>query len=148
MNTASLTVKLLQRADAKAFDNVARDVFDSKVNMALTQEFLDDPRHHIAVALEGNLVVGMATAVHYVHPDKPAQLFVNEVAVSLSHQQRGLGSRLLNLVLARGQELGCTEAWVATEPENTAARALYEKAGGQQDPIPFVMYTFPLESKP
>lgn len=148
MSNTSVTVKLLQRADAEAFDNVASDVFDNEVNKAFTREFLDDPRHHIAVALEGSLMVGMASAVHYVHPDKPAQLFVNEVAVSLSHQQRGLGSKLLNLLLSRGRELGCTEAWVATEPENTAARALYEKAGGHEDPTPFVMYTFPLESKP
>jgi ribosomal protein S18 acetylase RimI-like enzyme len=148
VNTASVTVKLLQRADVEAFDNVASDVFDGEVNKALAREFLDDPRHHIAVALEGDLMVGMASAVHYVHPDKPAQLFVNEIAVSQSYQQKGIGSKLLNHLMSRGRELGCTEAWVATEPENTAARALYEKAGGQEDPIPFVMYTFPLGSKP
>jgi ribosomal protein S18 acetylase RimI-like enzyme len=145
MNTASVTIKLLQGpGGAAAFDNVAVDVFDNQVDKALTREFLDDPRHHIAVALEGHLMVGVASAVHYVHPDKPAQLFINEVAVSASHRQEGLGSKLLDVLLARGRELGCTEAWVATEPDNAAARALYEKAGGEQDPVPFVMYTFPL----
>ena len=88
----------------------------------------------------------MASAVHYVHPDKPAQLFVNEVGVAPTHHRRGIGRRLLVALLARGRELGCTEAWVATEPGNTAARALYSTTGGVEDPEPFVLYTFPLDS--
>jgi RimJ/RimL family protein N-acetyltransferase len=55
---------------------------------------------------------------------------------------------LLSLLLSHANELGCTQAWVATEPENTAARALYAKAGGQEDPEPVVTYTFPLQAKP
>ena len=79
-----------------------------------------------------------------VHPDKPAQLFINEVGVAEAYQGQGVGSRLISELLALGRRLGCTEAWVATEPDNKAARRLYEKAGGQQDSSPFVMYTFPL----
>lgn len=41
---------------------------------------LSDPRHVIAVALEGERgrerVVGMCTGFAYSHPDKPRQLFV------------------------------------------------------------------------
>jgi ribosomal protein S18 acetylase RimI-like enzyme len=148
MNITPIAVKLLQRTDGYVFENVADDVFDNKISKSLVREFLDDPRHHIAVALQDNLVVGMASAVHYVHPDKPAQLFVNEVSVSQSHREQGVGSKLLSLLLSRGRELGCTEAWVATEPENAAARALYAKAGGQEDPAPFVMYTFLIQQKP
>lgn len=145
MNVTPIAVKLLQRSDGDVFENVADDVFDNRVRKSLAREFLDDPRHYIAVALQDNLVVGMASAVHYVHPDKRAQLFVNEVSVSHSHQEQGIGSKLLSLLLSRGRELDCTEAWVATEPENTAARALYAKAGGVKGPTPFVMYTFPLQ---
>lgn len=45
-------------------------------------EFLRDPRHHIAVAIEDGVVVGIASGVHYLHPDKPPELFVNEVGVA------------------------------------------------------------------
>jgi len=145
VSTTSLAVKLLQPDEVELFENIASDVFDKEVNMPLVREFLADSRHHIAVALDDNLMVGIASAVHYVHPDKPAQLFINEIAVSAVYRQRGIGSQLLNLLLSRGRELGCTEAWVATAPENTAAQALYERVGGQQNPVPAVMYTFRLQ---
>ena len=42
-------------------------------------------------------------------------------------------------MLAR--KLGCSEASVATEEENTPARALYRKTGGEEAPESIVMYT-------
>jgi ribosomal protein S18 acetylase RimI-like enzyme len=148
VGTSPIVVKMLHRSDIDAFASVASDLFDNSIDAQLVCECLDDPRHHFAVALEGTLMVGMASAVHYIHPDKPAQLFVNEVAVAEPSQKQGVGSRLLSLLLSHGREIGCTEAWVATDPGNGAARALYKKAGGQEDPAPVVMYTFPLRVVP
>ena len=110
----------------------------------LAVEFLNDPRHHMAVALDGGVVVGMASAVHYVHPDKPAQLFINEVGVAPSHQRQGIASELIARLLAHGRALGCTEAWVAADEDNGPARALYAHVGGQEESTKAVIYTFPL----
>jgi ribosomal protein S18 acetylase RimI-like enzyme len=74
----------------------------------------------------------MASAIAYVHPDKPLQLFINEVGVSERCQRQGVGRRLVNALLKQGNILGCTEAWVATEPNNLAARALYNAAKGTE----------------
>ena len=138
-------VRLLGPTDVAVLERVADGVFDNPIDETLAREFIGDPRHHLVVAIsEDQVVVGMASAVHYVHPDKPAQLFINEVGVAEAYQGQGVGSRLMSELLALGRRLGCTEAWVATEPDNKAARRLYEKAGGQQDSSPFVMYTFPL----
>jgi aminoglycoside 6'-N-acetyltransferase I len=111
---------------------VAEDVFDNPVSPALAAEFLADPRHHLAVALDGETVVGMASALHYIHPDKPADLWINEVGVAPSHHRLGLGRRLVAALLARGRELGCHQAWVLTDEENAAARRLYAAAGGEE----------------
>jgi aminoglycoside 6'-N-acetyltransferase I len=100
----------------------------------------------IAVAIDNGIVVGMASAFSYVHPDKPLQLFVNEVGVSKTHQRLGLGKKLVRLILERGQELGCTEAWVATEEENAPARALYSSLGGKEDPSLAAVYTYALQA--
>jgi hypothetical protein len=54
--------------------NVAAEVFDNPIDADLTAEFLGDARHHLAVAIDDGLVVGFASAIHYVHPDKPPQL--------------------------------------------------------------------------
>ncbi len=144
----TIVVKLLGPADGSLFENVAPDTFDNPVAPRLVREFLDDPRHHIVAALDGDRIVGMATAVHYVHPDKAAQLFINEVGVAESYHRMGIGGRLMDALLRHGRALGCTEAWVATEPDNTAARALYARAGGVEDSTPFVMYNFRLDTPP
>lgn len=135
-----LEIRLLGRDDAPVLDRVAAGVFDHQVDPARTREFLDDARHHLAVAVEDGCVVGMASAVHYVHPDKAPQLFVNEVAVAPTHQSRGIATQLFALMLEHGKALGCTEAWVGTEETNTHARRLYSGADGMAEP--FVMYTF------
>lgn len=92
----SIDIRLLGPDDASLVTHVASGVFDSEPNPALTAEFLQDPRHHLAAAIDGDFLVGIASAVHYVHPDKPAQLWINEVAVAPSHHNQGI-ARLLEL---------------------------------------------------
>jgi len=126
----TVDVRLLGPGDAHVLDRVAADVFDEPVDPALGAEFLADPRHHIAVAIDDGVVVGFASGVDYVHPDKPRALWVNEVGVAPSHQGRGIGRRVVDALLAHARTLGCREAWVLTDRDNTAARALYRSAGG------------------
>jgi len=147
MTPSHITIKLLSANDIAVFDRVAEDVFDDPVRLDLAAEFLHDPRHHIVIALDGGLVVGTASAVHYVHPDKPAQLFINEVGVAPSHQRQGIASELIARLLAHGRAVGCTEAWVAADEDNGPARALYAHVGGQEEAMRAVIYTFPLSSQ-
>ena len=110
----TIEIRLLNPDDERVLRQVAPGVFDHDVDPALAAEFLHDPRHHLAVAIENGSVVGFASGVHYVHPDKPAELWINEVGVAPSHQRQGLAKRLLLRLFARGRELGCREAWVLT----------------------------------
>src|SRR2546421_12904817 len=106
----AVTVRVLGPHDAAVLDRVAPGVFDNDVDARWTAEFLADPRPHLAVALDGDTVVGMASGVHYVHPDKPPELWVNEIGVAPTHQGRQIGRRLLRALFARGREVGCAEA--------------------------------------
>ena len=144
----SLEIRMLGPDDERVLARVAAGVFDHEIDPALSAEFLRDPRHHLAVALEAGTVVGFASGVHYVHPDKPPELWVNEVGVAPSHQRRGLGKQLLLMLFGRARELGCREAWVLTSPANGAAIRLYESAGGSDMADPPVMFTFRLDGEP
>ncbi|MES2177095.1 MAG: GNAT family N-acetyltransferase [Gemmatimonadota bacterium] len=139
-----LEIRMLTRADGDILERIAPDVFDGPVKDRWTREFLNDSRHHLAVAIDEGVVVGMVSAVHYVHPDKAPQLWINELGVAPTHQRRGIGRQLLDIMLDHGRTLGCTEAWLGTEETNIAANALYKRAGG--DAEPFVLYSFPLGS--
>lgn len=140
-----VNIRILASSECSVLENVASDVFDSPPKPHLVSEFLQDPRHHLAVAItERQLVVGMASGVHYVHPDKEPQMFINEVGVSSAYQGQGIGKQLLAALLQRASELGCTEAWTATEPDNSRAQSLYARLGAVKDETPFVMFTFPV----
>jgi len=141
-------IRLLRSDDRGVLDRVAPGVFDGPVVAPWRDEFLRDARHHLVVALEGAVVVGFVSAVHYLHPDKPPELWIDEVGVAPSHQRRGIGRRMLDRMLAHGGELGCVQAWVLTSPANTAAQRLYSASGGRAAPELSVMYEFPLAGRP
>jgi ribosomal protein S18 acetylase RimI-like enzyme len=122
---------------------IADGVFDNPTDPKLTAEFLSDPRHSICAAVDGGTIVGFASGVRYVHPDKPSELWINEVAVAPTHQRRGLAKAILAELLAFARSEGCTEAWVLTDEVNKPARALYASAGGTES-LGVVMVTFPL----
>jgi len=127
-----IEVKVLQRGDDRVLMSVAAEVFDKPIDARLTKEFLEDPRHHIAVAIDGGLVVGFASGVHYIHPDKPAELWINEVAVAPTHRRSGLGKAVIRALLEVGRAHNCKVAWVLTDRSNVAAMALYSSVGGTE----------------
>jgi aminoglycoside 6'-N-acetyltransferase I len=140
----AIEIRLLGPTDASVLERVAPGVFDHAVRPDWSAEFIADARHHLVVARDDGVVVGMASGVHYVHPDKAPQLFINEVGVAATHRERGLGRRMLARLVERATELGCTEAWVLTDGENAAANRLYASAGAVVPAEPCVMYTIPI----
>jgi aminoglycoside 6'-N-acetyltransferase I len=135
-------IKIVRFGDRALLDNVAPGVFDNAVDRGLVTEFLGDERHHLAVAIDDGRVVGFTSGVHYVHPDKPAELWINEVGVTPSHQGRGIGKAVVRALLQEARRLGCREAWVLTDQANHAAKRLYASIGGQEAPPGQVMFTF------
>jgi ribosomal protein S18 acetylase RimI-like enzyme len=64
------------------------------------------------------------------------------VAVTPALQRQGIADRLLEAAFTLGRELGCTEAWLGTEPDNLPAKGLYERRSLPAESI--VMYVFKL----
>ena len=141
-------VRLVGRHEAGLLSHVAPAVFDDPIDPARAEEFLADPRHHLVVAIDKAAVVGFASAIHYLHPDKARpELWINEIGVAPAHRNRGLGRRLLDALLDVARRAGCAEAWVLTDPTNAAAIQLYSKTPGAEAPAPQLMFTFSLEDR-
>jgi aminoglycoside 6'-N-acetyltransferase I len=138
-------IRILNPDDTAILDKVASGVFDDAIDGRLVAEFLGDERHHLAVAIDDGQVIGFASGVHYVHPDKPAELWINEVGVAESHLRQGVGKAVVNALLQHAQRLGCREAWVLTDRDNQAAMRLYASTGGQETQG-HVMFTFVLDA--
>jgi GNAT superfamily N-acetyltransferase len=143
----AVDIRLLGPQDVGILANTAPDVFDHPIDAIRAAEFLADPRHHMAVAVEDGRLVGFVSAVHYVHPDKPRpELWINEISVAATHRGCGIGTRLLHAVFDAAGQLGCAEAWVLTDRANLAAMRLYAAAGSAEAPTDHVMFTFKLDA--
>lgn len=140
----TIEIRTLTPDDAALVLGAEAGVFDHAPQSALTEEFLRDPRHHLVAAVCEGRVVGFVSAVHYVHPDKAAELWINEVGVAEAYQNRGVGRRMMEAMLSLGRELGCVNAWVLTDRANAAAMRLYAAAGGVEAKAETVMWEFPL----
>lgn len=143
-----IEIKLLGPDDLALLERTGPGVFDDPVDRRSAAEFLADPRHHLAVALVDGVIAGFASGVHYVHPDAPRpELWINEVDVAEAHRRQGIGRAVVGALLAHGRALGCAEAWVATEPDNLAARRLYSACGADAGDEA-VLFTFRFDAGP
>lgn len=129
-----IEIRAAIHGDLAAMERVGDKLFDYPVKPNRAKEFLDDPRHHLFIAIHEEKIVGMASGFHYVHPDKDPELFVNEVAVLEEYQNKGIARELVRRLCQYGRSIGCRSAWVATEHRNLPARAAFVAAGGQEHP--------------
>ncbi len=141
-----MEIKILRPEDAAVLLAVGPDVFDDAVNPRVATEFLNDPRHHLVAAIDRGVIVGFASAVHYVHPDKRSpEMWINEVGVATTHRGRGVARAILQRLLEVARAIGCAEAWVLTDRSNEAALRLYKSSGGIEASGDQVMLTFRLQ---
>jgi GNAT superfamily N-acetyltransferase len=139
-----IAIRILGPDDGAALEHVAPDVFDGPIDTRWSAECLGDPCHHLAVASEDGQIVAMASALRYVHPDKPPELWVNEVGVAPTHHGQGIGRRVLAALLAHARTLGCREAWLLTSQDSFATRRIDTAAGGCDEDESPMMVTFNL----
>ena len=138
-----MEIRSLSQGDERILDAVAADVFDYELNRDLISEFLANPCHHLVVAIENSTVIGFVSALHYVHPDKDPQMWINEIGVSPRHQSAGVGSSLVHKLREIARTEGCTEMWVLTDRSNPRAMKFYQSLNGK--PEDQVMFSFSID---
>ena len=139
----TIAYRRLGPQDAAVLDRVAEEVFDEPIRPDRLRAYLADPATLMLLALDGDLVVGQCAGVIHRHPDKPTELYVDELGVSPAWQRQGIGAELMRRILDEGRARGCEEAWLGTEPDNVAANALY--AGLRGSPVEtFHLYHYDL----
>lgn len=98
------------------------------------------------VATDGPRVVGMASGFEYFHPDKPPQLFINEVGVASTHRNRGIGRRLVATLIDFAKDRSCSYAWLGTDVDNIAGQRCFAAHADVAEPQPFLLYEWELKS--
>ena len=73
------------------------------------------------------------------------QVHINNLAILPELRCRGLGSRLIQAIIAEAGHLGAEKLTLEVRQSNEAARRLYERAGFFQDGVRKSYYTNPVE---
>jgi ribosomal protein S18 acetylase RimI-like enzyme len=129
----AITLRRLQPGDEALFDRVAPDVFDEPIHAQRLHDYLRSPGHLMVLAFEGDLIVGQCVGVIHRHPDKPTELYVDEVGTASTHLRQGIARLMMDELFSWGRQLGCTEAWLGTETDNEPAKALYRRYRPKED---------------
>ena len=125
-------------------DSVAEGVFDEAIRHDEARAFLKDPSHIMMLAMEGEMVVGMASGVVIRHPDKLRELWVNEVGVADRARGNGLAQRLVQGLFEWSVARDIHAAWLLMDRDNKAAARSYAKVEPAARSAPAVMLEWSL----
>lgn len=143
--TVAVEIVRLDSENVGLLEHIAPEVFDYEIKDPYLDAFMSDPRHTLFLATEDGTVVGMTSSFEYFHPDKPPQLFINEVGVALTHRRRGIGRRLVEATMEFAKGRGCVYAWLGTDSDNESGRACFGSVPNGADPQSFLLYEWELE---
>lgn len=139
----AVSVFIARRIDASLFANAHEDVFDAAPQPDLVERFLAAPHLHIAVAVDGERMIGMCSGVVYHHPDKPEAYWINELGVAGPWRRQGVATQLISATLDHARRLGCSEAWVIADPTAEAV-GFYQSLRAVQTGENLAMFSFDL----
>ncbi len=129
--------------DAALFDRLHPDVFDAALQPDLLRSYLADPRLHMAVARIDGQIIGMITGMHYHHPDKPPQMWINELGVATPFRRQRIATALITALSTHAATLACSENWVVADPTDEA-EGFYESLGWTRTGTRLAMFSAPL----
>lgn len=129
----AIEIRRLGPEDLAVLTSAGPDVFDGPVREDQARAFLGDRNHEIVAALEGERIVGFAAGTVLLQPDKLPQFYINEVGVVEDRRGRGIATALMKRIIEVAVDRGCSHAWLTTEMDNAAARALYRRWGAQEE---------------
>jgi GNAT superfamily N-acetyltransferase len=103
---------------------------DTKQTRALEKILADDSVGRIHVAREGGKVVAMASLIYGISTAEGGLAASFEDLIVLpGHRGKGIGSALLQYVIAEARKLGVLRLMLLTDKQNKRAQALYRKVG-------------------
>ena len=119
--------------NAGLLDSLEKGVFDAPVRADFLATCLASPQQFLIVAEAEGRVIGKALSYIFHFPDKPSEIYIEEIDVARKWRRQGVASALMDAVGAEGQKRGIAEYWLVTEKDNKAARALYEQKAHREE---------------
>jgi aminoglycoside 6'-N-acetyltransferase I len=128
-------IRVLTVDDLDLLVNLGEGLFDNSVDPAQARAFLESQLHEMVMAFDSGRAVSFASGTVLLHPDKMPTMFINEVGTHEGFRKRGFARAVTEALIRQARALDCEGVWLATEPDNAPALALYRAMGGDEQPI-------------
>lgn len=123
----------LYLADLELVLRMNHDFRSGFVSEEYAKQFLLNPMNWIFACIQGKQIIGFAYGYELNRlDDKGNMLYIHEVGVLPQYQRQGIGLRILAGIKELCKLTGICKLFLFTQKNNTAACALYEKAGGEK----------------
>jgi len=136
-----INFKRATKADKEAIQLAGSALFDNEIIGLEYDAFIESPCHLLMLAFFKQKIIGFVTGVIIIQPDKPKELFINEIGVLSDFRRQGIARHLINEINKESLFLGCNESWVLADEENLPANILYTNSKGVKYQKNINMYT-------
>jgi GNAT superfamily N-acetyltransferase len=125
----TVDIRELGPGDEKYLHRALRTFKDA--DAAAPDLFLDDPRTHAFIALDGDAVIGWCFGYELFRPEGRWMMLLYGIDVLQERRREGVGHALLDRFVALARSRGHAKMWLMTDAGHEVARRLYEGAGDQ-----------------
>ncbi len=130
---AEIAYHLITAENAGLLDHIKKGVYDAPIKADFLAACLANPHQILMVAVADGAVIGKAQAYIFYFPEKPAEIYIEEIDVAKKWRRQGVATGLMDAVGAEGKKRGIAEYWLITEKDNKGARALYERKAHREE---------------
>lgn len=132
-SSLAFDVHRVQADTLSLLDRVHEDCFDHPIVPELAAACVASPDAVLMVAVAqvdgASLVIGQCLAAVQRHPDKPSELFIDDLGVAEGYRRAGVATQLVHAAIECGRQAGAKVLWVGVDPNNHGARAFYASVG-------------------
>ena len=145
MMNAPIEVRRLSAGDIMRMQTIVAMLPQPEWRGAYLARALEDPDVYVFAAFEGKRPKGFVSAYRFPSLARQCDLvYIYDVYVAAADQDRGLGRRLMNRMIAECRKDGVAEAWFGTDLDNQAAQRLYVSAGSREPGEKYLQFEFDL----
>jgi len=142
---APIEVRRLSAGDIMRMQTIVAMLPQPEWRGAYLARALEDPDVYVFAAFEGKRPKGFVSAYRFPSLARQCDLvYIYDVYVAAADQDRGLGRRLMNRMIAECRKDGVAEAWFGTDLDNQAAQRLYVSAGSREPGEKYLQFEFDL----
>ena len=106
------------------------DASEHSTSLSDLEKIVHDKNVALAVAKDGERIVGMAT-LYMIHKFSKRSAFIEDVVVDEKYRGQKLGEKLTQVLIDIAREEGVGAIHLTSRPERVAANKLYQKLGFQ-----------------